>query len=290
LAEELGVPLRDVVRRQQGSKQLKDVFDYHERIKLLENAHVVTSTVIRGKSVLLVDDLPFRGNTQRSDRRASHQGQSVSRVCVCSDSHKERLVNVVFIGGSRNLGRLNSVIRARLDNIVDRGLRVVIGDANGSDRAVQVYLAERGHKDVVVYCMERGCRNNVGGWAVRSVQANGERGFDYYALKDAEMARDSDCGFMIWDGRSRGTLLNIQRLLGSGKPVVVYFSPDRECKTIRAKEDLNALLTRCPRPDRQRLFRLVGEDGEQVTLFPPGERGGASSQGMHPAAQKPGGR
>lgn len=59
LAKELDVPLQDVVQRGQTPKQLKDVFDYHERIKLLENVHNVISTVLRGKSVLLVDD-PYR--------------------------------------------------------------------------------------------------------------------------------------------------------------------------------------------------------------------------------------
>jgi len=178
-------------------------------------------------------------------------------------------MNTVFIGGSRRIGRLNDAIRARLDNIVDRGLCVVIGDANGSDRAVQAYLAERGHRDVVVYCTGNACRNNVGGWHMKMMEASGERGFDYYALKDAEMARTADCGFMIWDGKSRGTLLNAQRLLGAGKPVVVYFSPDRECITIRTQDELKALLTRCLPSDRQRLSSLVSRD--TAVIFPSGE-------------------
>jgi hypothetical protein len=106
-------------------------------------------------------------------------------------------MTTVFIGGSRRIGRLNGVIRARIDDIVERGLRVVIGDANGSDRAVQAFLAEKGHKNAVVYCMEGICRNNVGGWPVCVVQGAGERGFGYYALKDAEMAgceSQKECG------------------------------------------------------------------------------------------------
>lgn len=177
-------------------------------------------------------------------------------------------MSTVFIGGSRRLGRLNSVIRARLTNIVERGLRVVVGDANGGDRAVQAFLAEMGHTEVVVYCMEAGCRNNIGGWPVRVIKAAGERGFDYYSLKDAEMARNADCGFMIWDAKSKGTLVNIRRLVALGKPVVVYFSPDRECKTVRTKTDLTDLVSNCSQAARQRLSGLIGEASEQVTLFP----------------------
>jgi hypothetical protein len=163
---------------------------------------------------------------------------------------------------------LSDVVRARLDHIVERSLRVVIGDANGSDRAVQEFLAERRHRDVVVYCMEGGCRNNIGEWPTHIVAAGGERGFDYHALKDAEMAGSADCGFMIWDAKSKGTFLNILRLVDSGKPTAVYFSPAHECSTIRNRADLNALLSRCSETDRQRLSRFLGGDLNQATLFP----------------------
>ncbi len=176
-------------------------------------------------------------------------------------------MSTVFIGGSRHIGRLDSAIRARLENIVERGLRVVVGDADGADRAVQAFLAERHHAEVVVYCMEAGCRNNLGGWPEHVVQANGQRGFEYYALKDAEMACDADFGFMIWDAKSKGTLLNIARLVESGKPVAVYFSPTHECSTIRSKAELRALLSRCSEADRKRLRRFLGGASIQAPLL-----------------------
>ncbi|MCH7915678.1 MAG: hypothetical protein IH856_22025 [Deltaproteobacteria bacterium] len=176
-------------------------------------------------------------------------------------------MSTVFIGGSRRLGRLNDVIRERLDNIVERGLRVVIGDANGSDRAVQAFLSEKKHEDVIVYCMEGTCRNNIGGWPTEEVTASGERGFDYYALKDAEMARKADCGFLIWDGKSKGTLFNVFRLIDSHKPAVVYFSLSKQCSTIRSRDDLIALLDRCPTHDRRRLLATLGKSVDQVALF-----------------------
>lgn len=59
----LDIPVQDVVRKTPTAKELKDVFDYHERLKLLENAYSVTSTDLRGKAVLLVDDLYRSGAT-----------------------------------------------------------------------------------------------------------------------------------------------------------------------------------------------------------------------------------
>ena len=43
----------------------------------------------------------------------------------------------VFIGGSRAVSRLNDTIREQLDNLIARGRQILIGDANGADRAVQ---------------------------------------------------------------------------------------------------------------------------------------------------------
>lgn len=60
LAKSQDLPLHDVVLKAPSPKQLKDVFDYHERLKLLEDAHNITSTALRGKAVLLVDDLLYR--------------------------------------------------------------------------------------------------------------------------------------------------------------------------------------------------------------------------------------
>ena len=80
LAKELDVPLRDVVQRGRSPKQLKDVFDYHERIKLLANVHNVTSTALRGKSVLLVDDLYRSGATLNTVTEALRAKGKVSAV------------------------------------------------------------------------------------------------------------------------------------------------------------------------------------------------------------------
>lgn len=175
-------------------------------------------------------------------------------------------MSVVFIGGSRRLSRLNAVIRGRLDNIIERNHSVLIGDANGGDRAVQAYLAERGYRSVTVYCTNADCRNNVGRWPVRPVPATDQRGFDYYALKDAAMAGDAECGFMLWDGKSKGTLFNIRRLLAAGKSVVVYLAIDHTCHTIRRESELATLVA--PRQAVARPKRTGGNSEGQSLLFP----------------------
>ena len=67
----------------------------------------------------------------------------------------------VFIGGSRAVSKLNASIRDRIEDVViNRGHTVIVGDANGADKAVQQYLADRHYRHVVVFCMEN-CRNNA---------------------------------------------------------------------------------------------------------------------------------
>jgi hypothetical protein len=129
----------------------------------------------------------------------------------------------VFIGGSRRLSRLSSEVRRRLDNIVDKSLPVLIGDANGADAAIQGYFLKKGYGKVEVFCVAGHCRNNLGNWPVRSVVTESkQKNFNFYSAKDRLMTQEATVGLMIWDGKSLGTLLNVMRLLNQGKSVVVY--------------------------------------------------------------------
>lgn len=169
-------------------------------------------------------------------------------------------MNSVFIGGSRKLSRLNDAIRGRLENIIEKNLRVLVGDANGTDKAIQKFFSHNNYENVVVYCMAGGCRNNIGSWETREISSNGQkRGWRYFALKDAAMAKDASCGFMIWDGRSKGTLNNVVNLLEDGKVSLLYFSPQNEFHTIRAPQDVRDILTKSSR-------NLVAELERQLNL------------------------
>jgi hypothetical protein len=152
----------------------------------------------------------------------------------------------VFIAGSRRLSRLNNDVRYRIDNIIDKGFTVIVGDANGVDKAVQRYISSRNYSNVVVFCMDGGCRNNIGDWQTRKITAADprRRDFAYYSTKDRAMVEEADYGLMLWDGRSRGTLTNIVHLVREGKPVVVYVAPDRSFHTLRQSDHLAEIIGR----------------------------------------------
>jgi adenine-specific DNA-methyltransferase len=173
-------------------------------------------------------------------------------------------MTTIFIGGSRAVSRLSPEIIARLDDFIQRGCMVFVGDANGADKAVQQYLASKTYSNVTVFCMAFP-RNNVGGWQTRRISAPATRkGFDYYATKDIAMAREAQCGFMLWDGKSKGTLHNVLNLIEASKKVLVYFSPDKSFHKLAGPVDLQALLARCNHREIERLqSQLTATAGRQ---------------------------
>jgi len=167
-------------------------------------------------------------------------------------------VTSVFIGGSRAISKLNDVIREQLDNLITKHCAILIGDANGTDKAIQTHFAQKHYRDVTVFCMADHCRNNVGDWPTRPITAPPKaKGFEYYAAKDAAMAQEAKCGLMLWDGESRGTLNNVLNLLGRGKKVMVYLGPYKSFYKLSNEEDLDALLARCDQNTIQDLKRRL---------------------------------
>jgi hypothetical protein len=163
----------------------------------------------------------------------------------------------VFIGGSRAVSRLNAVIRARLDDLMKRRCTILIGDANGADRAVQTYFAKKDYGNVIVFCIEE-CRNNVGAWPTRRIQPPpGSKGFSYYSAKDFVMAEEAQCGVMLWDAKSKGTLQNMLNLVGAGKRTLVYFAPSKDFHVLANQQELQALLARCEKRDIDNATRAL---------------------------------
>jgi len=157
----------------------------------------------------------------------------------------------VFIGGSRHAPRLAAQVRGRLDNIVRKGFPIVIGDANGADKAVQQYLHQVHYRNVEVFCSDGICRNNVGNWKTRNIPV-GTRRRDarFYSVKDRAMAEEATFGLMIWDGKSVGTLLNVHRLLARRKKSVIYIVSEKRFLEFRNELDWEEFLT--SRDDRLR--------------------------------------
>jgi len=171
----------------------------------------------------------------------------------------------VFIAGSRALARLNADVKRRIDTIVDKGFTILIGDANGADKAVQRYLAERHFRNVIVHCMAGNCRNNVAGWPTREiVAAPGARGFAYYSTKDLAMANDAAYGLMLWDGESKGTLNSVINMVQQHKVVVVYLAPKGKFQNLRSVSDVSRLLANLDGTKVHQLGRQLRIEGQIV--------------------------
>jgi probable addiction module antidote protein len=155
-------------------------------------------------------------------------------------------MNTIFIGGSRHIARLPTEVKKRLDNVIASGHRVIIGDANGADKAVQKYLLESRYERVTVFCSGSAPRNNLGPWRTRCVDApKSAKGVHFYTIKDREMAREADFGLMIWDGKSPGTLLNVLRLVQAGKIAVLFHAHDKVAINIKSADQWRAFLSKC---------------------------------------------
>ena len=176
----------------------------------------------------------------------------------------------VFIAGSRHLPRLSKDVKHRISSIVDRGFTIIVGDANGADKAVQQYLNEVGYRHVIVFCTEGNCRNNVGNWPARAIPAANpaRRDFDYYRAKDQAMVEEADYGLMLWDCESRGTLTNIVSLVQRHRPLVVYLAPTKSFYTLRQPDDLIDMVSRFSPSSLNRIERELGTLATQTVASP----------------------
>ena len=138
----------------------------------------------------------------------------------------------VFIGGSKNITKLDETVRQKLDELISENAEILIGDCRGADAMVQYYLNGKGYERVRVYASDGVVRINHGNWPTVDVQSHGEKGYTYYQLKDIEMANDADEAFMIWDGKSRGTAFNIQKMKELGKNVEAYIPVNKHSADI----------------------------------------------------------
>jgi hypothetical protein len=204
-------------------------------------------------------------------------------------------VITVFIGGSRNVPRLSPQAQERLTNVVQVGAQVIVGDANGADKAVQRFLSEHKYRRVTVFCSGEECRNNLGHWETRHIDPPKDaKGFDFYAAKDRVMAIEADYGLMIWDGKSAGTILNILRLLRAGRKAVLINSPEKTATNFKTLTDWANFFSSCTPGFRDDIRKratpaewLSFEPAQQTSLLDPGE--GAQANIRHAGGDlKPG--
>jgi hypothetical protein len=132
----------------------------------------------------------------------------------------------IFISGSISINILPSLAIEKIDSIIEKNYKILIGDAKGVDSLVQKYLLKKKYNNVVVYFIGENIRNNAGNWEPKQITAktNTKKGRKLYTLKDKEMAKDSDYGLMIWDGKSKGTYNNIIEMKNQTKRFFVIFN------------------------------------------------------------------
>ena len=157
----------------------------------------------------------------------------------------------VFVGGSKSLKSLPEAMLARLREFMGMGAEFLVGDCWGADFLIQRFLAEEGnYRNAKVYATEGEARYNQAHLEVRAVKPElsgwGRRfcrsdGYGYYSAKDKAMALDADFGLMAWDGRSRGTFINLVNMALLGKPVEVV-NGNSDSSPIKSLENIRGIL------------------------------------------------
>jgi hypothetical protein len=59
------------------------------------------------------------------------------------------------------------------------------------------------------------------------------------------MAEVADYGFMLWNGKSKGTLNNIINLVNNNKKTLLYFVPENQFYCIYRISDFDKIIDKC---------------------------------------------
>lgn len=122
----------------------------------------------------------------------------------------------IFISGSRKITSLSSYTETVLKKIIERDIdEILIGDCDGIDYLVQKFFKKNGYTKVLVYVSGDGHARRNAGFNEKHIPVDPNIPFasrEFYAVKDIAMSNDCNVGIAIWDGKSRGTFQNIERL------------------------------------------------------------------------------
>ena len=176
----------------------------------------------------------------------------------------------VFIGGARQLHALNPVVINKLQNTINKKFEILIGDASGIDASVQRYYSDNNYRSVIIYASNGKARNNIGQWYVKSVDVpKGVTGFDFYVQKDIQMAIDADYGFMIWNGKSKGTWNNVINMTKQNKMVLLYLSINKKIYKLSSLEEAERFKKNTMTLNSQQLelIQFESETDNQLRLF-----------------------
>ena len=148
----------------------------------------------------------------------------------------------VFIGGPLKIRTLKPDVISKLNSIIKKKYKVLIGDANGIDKTIQNYFLNRKYENVEIFSVNE-FRNNLGGWKSNIIKVETKvKNREYYAIKDRKMAEIADVGFMIWNKKSQGTLNNILNLLILEKKVCLFIHHESKLVLLKEVKDLENII------------------------------------------------
>ena len=80
ISKRLGIPLANCVKTTRTVRQLKNVYDLDERLKLLDGLHEVDESATQNKKILLFDDLYRSGATMNAITTALYEKGKATEV------------------------------------------------------------------------------------------------------------------------------------------------------------------------------------------------------------------
>jgi hypothetical protein len=134
----------------------------------------------------------------------------------------------IFISGSISIKKLDIDVLQKLDFIINKKYKILLGDAKGIDLLVQQYLYSCNYNNVIIYSTGNP-RNNLFNWDNKKIFSNKFQGtIEFFTVKDIELTKDCNYGFVIWDEKSKGSLNNIKRLKEFNKKVLIYLNKQKK--------------------------------------------------------------
>ena len=131
----------------------------------------------------------------------------------------------VYITGSPEVISLPEAVTKRLDQIVDKGYDILVGDNKGFDSAIQKYFSMRKYRRVTIYVSGQHTRYNEGAFGEVHIPCwPGDSAVEFARLKNDAMIADADCAIAVWDGYSRAVRQDLEELLECGKKVLLYWN------------------------------------------------------------------
>lgn len=143
--------------------------------------------------------------------------------------------HTVFISGSSKTQskdseyyrrKLPKDVRKKIDEYINSGDKIIVGDATGIDRQVQEYLNKKHYKDVEVYGPGKKVRYTANKkWKTNPIDAPEfeEGSAEWLRKKDEAMTNAADSGLaVILDEGAKATRNNVERLMNQNKSVEVY--------------------------------------------------------------------